>query len=307
MRVFVAGGTGTLGRPTVRLLVASGHEVRALARDAERAAQVRHLGAEPVVADLFDEAAMRQAVAGSEAVLHLATRIPPIARMRRRGAWRDNDRLRTQGAAVLVNAALAGGARVYVQESITFLYADQADRWIDETGPIDAPWPLASARDAERQTARFSAAGGAGIVLRFALFYAPYAPSTRDSIRLARWRLFPILGDARRHVSAIHVDDTATAVMAALAIPAGVYNVGDDEPLPQREHVLALTRAFGYPTPLTLPTGVARAILGAGAPALLRSQRVANGMLKSVSAWTPRYRSAREGWSAIARDVASHS
>src|SRR5204862_3118970 len=87
-----------------------GHEVRALARDAERAAQVRHLGAEPVVADLFDEAAMRQAVAGSEAVLHLATRIPPIARMRRRGAWRDNDRLRTQGAAVLVNAALAGGA-----------------------------------------------------------------------------------------------------------------------------------------------------------------------------------------------------
>jgi nucleoside-diphosphate-sugar epimerase len=305
MRVFVAGGTGTLGRPTVRALLASGHEVRAQARDGERAAQVRGLGAEPIVADLFDAVAMRQAVAGCDAVLHLATRIPPVARMSRRRAWRDNDRVRSQGAAVLVNAALAAGARAYVQESITFLYADQGDRWIDETAPIDAVWPLASACDAERETARFSAGGGAGVVLRCALFYAPYAASTRDTIRLARWRLFPILGDGTRYVSAIHVDDAAAAVVAALAAPAGIYNVADDEPLPQREHVLALTRAFGFRAPFTLPTAVARLILGAGAPALLRSQRVANGMLKSVTGWTPQHGSARDGWAAIARDVAS--
>ncbi len=159
MRVFVAGATGTLGRQTVRLLATAGHEVRALARDAERAARVRELGADPVVADLFDAAAMRQAVGGSDAVLHLATRIPPIPRMSRRSAWRDNDRVRSQGAAVLVNAALAAGARVYVQESIAFLYADQGDRWIDETAPIDAVWPLTSARDADERgiTARLAA------------------------------------------------------------------------------------------------------------------------------------------------------
>src|SRR6266705_2324867 len=151
MRVFIAGATGTLGRPTVRALVAAGHDVRALARDTDRAERVRELGAEPIVADLFDAGAMRQAVAGSEAVLHLATRIPPLAGMRRRDAWRENDRLRSQGAAVLVNA----------------------------------PWPLASACDAERETGRFAAAGGAGVVLRFAVFYATYAPSTRDTIRLA--------------------------------------------------------------------------------------------------------------------------
>ncbi|TMA72829.1 MAG: NAD-dependent epimerase/dehydratase family protein [Deltaproteobacteria bacterium] len=304
MRVFVAGATGTLGAPTVRLLAQTGHDVRALARDAQRATRVGELGAEPVVADLFDGAAMRQAVAGCEAVLHLATRIPPISRMGRRSAWRDNDRVRTQGAAVLVNAALAAGARLYVQESITFLYADQGERWIDETASIDAVWPLASARDAERETARFSAGGGAGVVLRFALFYAPYAASTRDTIRLARWRLFPILGDGNAYMSAIHVDDAAAAVVAALALPAGIYNVADDEPLPQREYALALTRAFGFRAPFRVPIAVARVILGAGAPALLRSQRVANGMLKSITAWTPRYRSAREGWPAIARALA---
>ena len=138
--------------------------------------------------------------------------------MGRRSAWRDNDRVRTQGAAVLVNAALAAGARLYVQESITFLYADQGERWIDETASIDAVWPLASARDAERETARFSAGGGAGVVLRFALFYAPYAASTRDTIRLARWRLFPILGDGNAYMSAIHVDESGTLYVGRISL-----------------------------------------------------------------------------------------
>src|SRR5262245_30006541 len=98
MRVFVAGGTGTLGRPAVRLLVAAGHEVRALARTAERGPLFRSLGAEPVVGDLFDARAMTEAVDGCEAILHLATRIPPLARMRKLAAWRDNDQLRSHGA-----------------------------------------------------------------------------------------------------------------------------------------------------------------------------------------------------------------
>src|SRR5512134_761094 len=103
MRVFVAGGTGTLGRPTLDLLRAAGHEVVALARTAERGEVLRALGAEPVVADLFDLRAMTAALEGAEAVLHLATRIPPFARMRKLAAWRDNDRLRSQGASVLVS------------------------------------------------------------------------------------------------------------------------------------------------------------------------------------------------------------
>ena len=307
MRVFVAGGTGTLGRPTVQLLVAAGHEVRALARSGERAARLRSLGAEPVVGDLFDVRAMTAAVDGCDAILHLATRIPPLAKMRKLSAWRDNDQLRSHGASVLVNAGLAVGARIYVQESITFLYRGLGDTWLYETAPIDAPQPLASARDAERETARFSARGGQGVVLRFGLFYAANAPSTHDTVRLARWRLFPIVGRGDQFVSSVHVDDAAAAVVAALGVPAGIYNVADDEPLPMRDYVGALTDAFGFHRAWRLPLAIARPLFGPSIEVFVRSQRVATTMFKAVSSWAPRHPNVREGWRAVARDMASAS
>jgi nucleoside-diphosphate-sugar epimerase len=304
MRVFVAGGTGTLGRPTIGRLRAAGHEVRALARTPERGAILRTLGAEPVIGDLFDLQGMTAAVEGCEAVFHLATRIPPPSRMRKLAAWRDNDRLRSQGASVLVSAALAAKARIYVQESIAFLYQSRGDEQLFETAPIDAPQPLASARDAERETARFSARGGQGVVLRFGLFYGPEAPSTLATIRLARLRLFPIIGAGDQYVSAIHVDDAAAATVAALAAPAGIYTVVDDEPLPMREYAAALTDAFGFRPAFHLPLWLARVVLGAGFEPLTRSQRVNNTMFKAVASWTPRHPSVRQGWRAVASALA---
>jgi nucleoside-diphosphate-sugar epimerase len=305
MRVFVAGGTGTLGRPTVRLLLVAGHTVRALARTSERAEDLRRIGVEPVVADFFDLQAVTAAVDGSEAILHLATRIPPLMHMRKLAAWRDNDRLRSQGSSILVNAALAVGARVYVQESITFLYQGLGDTQLFETAPLDAPPPLASARDAERETARFSARGGQGVVLRFGAFYSAEAPSTLATIQLARWRLFPIIGSGNHYVSSIHVDDAAAATVAALQAPAGIYNVVDDEPLPMREYVSALTEAVGFRPARHLPLWMARRALGAGFEAVTRSQRVNNTMFKAVSGWSPRYPSVRQGWRAVAAALAA--
>lgn len=300
MRVFVAGGTGTLGRPTVRLLVAAGHEVRALARTPERGAALRALGAEPVVADFFDLQAMTEAVAGAEAVLHLATRIPPLAEARKLANWRDNDRLRSQGSSILVSAALAAKAKVYVQESITFLYQSLGDTQIFETAPIDAPQPLASARDAERETARFTARGGQGIVLRFGGFYSAEAPSTLAMVGLARRRLFPIVGAGDHYVSSILVDDAAAATVAALGVPAGVYNVVDDEPLPMRDWMRALTDAFGFKPARHVPHWLARFVMGPAVEVLTRSQRVNNTMFKAVTSWTPSQPSVRQGWRAVA-------
>ncbi len=300
MRVFIAGGTGTLGRPTIRLLRAAGHEVHALARTAERCAPLRELGAEPVVGDLFDLRAMTETLAGMDAVLHLATRIPPLAQMRKLAAWRDNDRLRSQGASVLVSAAIAAKAKIYVQESITFLYQSLGDTQLFETAPLDAPQPLASAREAERETARFTARGGQGIALRFGAFYGADAPSTRDTVKLARRRLFPIIGSGDHYFSSIHVDDAAAAVVAALAIPGGVYNVVDDEPMPMRDYMAVFTSAFGFKPAWHLPLWLARVVLGSGTDALTRSQRVNNTMFKAVAAWTPQYPSVRQGWPAVA-------
>ncbi len=304
MKVFVAGATGVLGRSAVQDLVATGHQVRGTARGDDKAAVLSSLGAEPVSVDLFDPAALKAAVAGSEAVLCLATKIPPLSKMRWQGAWRENDRLRTHASRNLVDAAIAAGASVCVQESITFIYADGAAAWLTEDSPISPVWSnLNSTLDAERENARFSQAGGRGVALRFAAFYAPYAPSTIDTVALARRRLFPLFGGGRSYFSCIHVNDAAAAVAAALTAPAGVYNIADDEPLLMRDHVTALTVAFGFRPARRLPAWLARFALGGPAAYLLRSQRVSNARFCQATGWTLRFPSAREGWQAIAAEL----
>src|SRR5437868_15346780 len=121
MRVFVAGATGVLGRRAILALVAGGHAVTAVVRSPAKAALARSLGATPVEGGLFDPDALRAAVAGHDAVCNLATHIPPLTHAAGPGAWDENTRIRSEGARNLVDAALAAGASVYVQESIAFL------------------------------------------------------------------------------------------------------------------------------------------------------------------------------------------
>lgn len=304
MKVFVAGATGVLGRPTVRALVQAGHDVRGTARGEEKATLLRSLGAEAVAVDLFDAEAVKAGIAGSEAVLNLATKIPPLMRTRWKGAWKENDRLRTEGSRVLVDAALAAGASVYIQESITFIYADGGDAWLDEDSPLSITWlPLKSMINGESETGRFSAGGGRGIALRYGGFYAPYAQSTQVSIQMARRRLLPVPGDGSNFFSSIHVDDGAAAAVAALEAPSGVYNVTDNEPLRMRDYARALTDAFGLKAPRRVPKWLFRLIGGGPAKYILSSQRVSNERFKTTTGWAPKYPSAREGYRQIAAEL----
>src|SRR5262249_17330956 len=152
---------------------------------------VRADGAEPVEVSLFDTDALRSALKGCDAVLHFATKIPPIGRITGRGGA-ETDRLRRDASRCLVDAALAVGGARYGQESIAFLYADGGDDWLDEDASLHASWLNDSSRDAERETVRFARGGGRGVALRYGAFYAPYARSTVDTVRLARRGLFPV-------------------------------------------------------------------------------------------------------------------
>ena len=304
MKVFVAGATGVLGRPTVRALVEAGHEVRGTARGDEKSALLRSLGADPVAVDLFDAQAVKTAVARAEAVVNFATKIPPIMRMRWKGAWKENDRLRTEGSRVLVDAAIAAGATVYIQESITFIYGDAGDEWLTEDSPLSITWvSLQSMINGERETERFSAGGGRGISLRFSGFYAPYAQSTLDSVSMARRRFLPVPGDGSNYFSSIHVDDAATAAVAALEVPAGVYNVTDDEPLRMSDYGRAITDAFGLKPPRRVPKWLFRLMGGGPAKYILSSQRVSNERFKKMTGWALKYPSAREGFQQIAAEL----
>lgn len=296
MRVFVAGATGVLGRKAAGLLVEAGHEVRGTARGPAKAELLRNLGAEPVSVDLFDGAAVRRALEGSEAVLHLATKIPPIMKMRSRKNWAENDRLRREGTKNLVDGAIAAGAHAFIAESVTFIYRDAGDRWIDESAPTHSPWAaLDSTFDLEREALRFADHGRA-VVLRFGLFYSPEAQSTQDSLRMMRRRMFGVMGDGANYFSSVHVDDAAAAVVAALGAPTGVYNVVEDEPVTQLEYAATFAGAFGAPKPRRFPRWLGRIVIGGPANYILQSQRVSNRKFKETTGWSPQYPSVREGF-----------
>jgi nucleoside-diphosphate-sugar epimerase len=300
MKLFVTGGTGVIGRPAVAALRDSGHEVRAVARRAEAAERLRSVGAEPVEVDLFDGVAVRAAVGDSDGVLHLATNVPLLRKAVRTSGWATHNRLRTVATRHLADAARAGGAALFVKESITFVYADAGDRWIDESAPLADPLDdLQATKDGEDIASELVPDGVRVVVLRFGLFYGGVGNrATDDALRLAKLGGSTIAGKPGSYMSSIHVDDAAAAVAASVDAPSGVYNACDDEPLTRREHLDALSAGLRLRRLHTTPGAMLRATAGAPAKALLSSQRCSNRKLRDATGWNPRYGSARDGWHA---------
>lgn len=300
MKCFVTGATGAVGWPLVRALRAAGHDVRAVARDDAKAAQLLAEGVEPVVLDLFDGAAVSEGVQGCDAIVHFATNVPPMSRVAFPPAWKTHNRLRTEATRHLLDGARRHGITRFVKESITFAYPDCGAAWIDETvGPDASVKPLRPTLEGERLVEEFTVAGGEGVVLRFGLFYGPGNRAIDEALRLARFRSFPIAGRGSSYMSSIHVDDAANAAVAALDSAPGTYNVVDDEPLTRREYVDAFSAAFDLPRLRLTPWWLLRTIGGSGAKALYASQRVSNRRFRETTGWTPAMPSAKGGWAMI--------
>ncbi len=302
MKVFVAGATGVLGRRAVAALVDAGHDVTAVARGPEKADLVRRLGATPVTVDLFDADAVRDAADGHEAVVNLATKIPPLRKAALMSAWEENDRIRSEASHNLAHAAVATGAEVFVQESIAFVYGDRGDEWIDEDEPLwDSPFTEAlRAADAAAQSV--TDAGARGIVLRFGFFMAADSDQMALTLHGGRTGLFLMPGDDDARSPLIHIDDAATAVVEALDAPAGVYHVVDDEPATRADQRAALAQAVGRRRLLRPPSLVTR-LMRSRAPQLVWSQRPSNARFKEATGWAPVHADAASAYEALARDL----
>jgi nucleoside-diphosphate-sugar epimerase len=300
MKVFVIGATGAIGGHAVPALVRAAHTVTALARTPEKATQLSKQGASPMTVSIFDRTALTKAFAGHDAVVNLATAIPPTTKFMQTKAWTKNDRVRKQGSAAIIDAAIAAGIERVVQESVSMIYPDRADGWIDEHCPPDT-FPMAQANlAAEANANRFSSAGGTGVVLRFGWFYGPGATHSEEFFALARRHIVIMMGPPKSYVSSIHVADAGAAVVAALAVAAGTYNVVDDEPVTKRSYADALAAAAGKTAWLRVP-GRAALLLGNRSTSLTRSLRVSNARFREASGWRPMYPSVREGWIATAQ------
>jgi nucleoside-diphosphate-sugar epimerase len=303
MKVFVTGATGVVGRRAVPLLVQAGHEVTAVARTPEKAAAMERAGARPVRVDLFDAEGVRRAVAGHDTVVNLATHIPrSTTRMMLPWAWRENDRIRREASAVLVDAALAAGATRFVQESFAPMYPDLGDEWIDEAVPPNPARYNRSTLDAERSAARFGHAGGTPVVLRYAGFYGPDAAHVPDLIRFTKRGMMALPGRPEAYFSSISHDDAASAVVAALGVEGGIYNVADDEPMRRRDFFAVVAEGLGVPPPRPQPAWMSR-LMGSLGELLSRSLRISNRRFRESSGWSPRHRSLREGWPALLAEM----
>lgn len=306
MRVFLTGGTGVLGRSVVRLLSESGHQVRALSRSSENAELLRKLVAEPVDADLFDNTSLRQAIRGTDAILHLATKIPPSWKFRFNSAWTTNDRIRRNGTRNLVNAALALGTSVFIYPSVCFVYPDSGASWIEGQTTRAVPHPMTvTTLDAEAAVSRMTAQGRRGISLRMGGFYGPCSVQTREQLNHARRGLATIFGEENTYHSSIWIQDAASAVVAALhRAPSGTYDIVDDEPLDGRETAAALASAVDRRKLLQIPMTILRLSMGTRTISLLsRSLRISNRRFRQTTGWFPKVPSARIGWKLVAEHL----
>lgn len=284
VRIVVSGGTGVIGRCAVPALVSAGHDVAVLTRRPEGGTLAAQLGASAVAGDLFDVESLVQAYDGADAVINLASRMPTGYEVVRRRAWRHHDALRTTGVANVVAAARTAGVRRVIQDSGSFLYADNGDEWVTEESALEitpATEPLAVA---EAHVQDYACDSRAGVILRLGWIVGDDA-MTRYRLRGAT-RGRPVgLGRPESWTHLVHSDDLGSAVAASLLATSGVYNVGA-EPVQKQDVVAAYAAAAGADS-LAFMGPVLRRLAGARLEPMSRSLRVCSDHFAAQTGWTP--------------------
>jgi nucleoside-diphosphate-sugar epimerase len=310
MKVFVAGATGALGKQLLPQLAARGHEVVGMTRTASKRDLVRGLGARPVVADALDPDAVARAVAEAEpeVIVHQLTALSESLDMRHfERDFAQTNRLRVEGTDHLLAAGRAVGIERFVAQSYAgWPYARDGAPVKDETEPLD-PTPPAAMRathDAIRhaEDAVTGATWTQGIVLRYGGFYGPGTSFSLEPegehVGLIRRRRFPVVGDGGGVWSFIHIEDAATATVAAIERgERGLYNVVDDDPAPVAEWLPAAARAVGAKPPRRVPRWLGRIAAGeAGVVMMTEVRGASNDKAKRELGWSLRYPSWRQGF-----------
>jgi nucleoside-diphosphate-sugar epimerase len=305
MRVFVAGGSGVMGRRLVPQLVARGYQVTATTTSPAKLGSLEQLGAEAVVMDGLDAASVGEAVAAArpDAIVHQMTAIsvahagkPDIKHIDRWFA--TTNRLRTEGTDHLLAAAEATGVSQFVAQSYASWNGIRMGGWVkteeDPLDPGEGTIMHAGALAIGHVEDAVLRAGGA--VLRYGGFYGPGA--TDDQVELVRKRQFPLVGGGTGYSSWVHLDDAASATVLAVEQKAGgVFNIVDDDPAPASEWLPYLAACAGAKPPMRVPRWLARLLAGEAAVMMMTEGRgFSNAKAKRELGWELRYPSWRQGF-----------
>jgi nucleoside-diphosphate-sugar epimerase len=314
MKVFVAGGTGAIGKALIPQLVAAGHDVVATTRSAKRAEEVARLGGKPAIADGLDEHTIIEAIrdAQPEVVIHEMTALsgkPDLRHFDRMFA--TTNQLRTRGTDYLIRAARQVDARRLIVQSYSgWPNIPEGGAVKSEEDPLDPDPPkwqcesMAAFHHIERVVP--AAEGLEGVVLRYGGLYGPDTGlMSSEALGLLRKRQFPIVGNGAGVWSFVHVADAASATVAALDHgPPGIYNIVDDDPAPAAEWIPYLAEVIGAKPPRRVPVWLGRILAGEVPVSMMTRMRgSSNAKAKRELDWEPRYRSWREGFAAEARGL----
>jgi len=305
MHVFVAGGTGVLGRRLIPQLLARGHRVTATTTSAAKLDLIAGMRAVGVVMDGLDAASVGEAVAAAQpdAIVHQMTAISVAHAgkmdVKHPDRWfAITNRLRSEGTDHLLAAAEATGVSNVVVQGYASWNGDPRGGWVktesDRLNLMEGT--AANAQMVVLQRAEEKVVGRGGVVLRYGSFYGPGA--VEDQVMLLRKRQFPLVGNGEGYCSWIHLDDAASAtVLAVEQQAAGVYNIVDDEPAPASQWLPYLAGCAGAKKPHRVPVWLARILAGDMAVAMMTAGRgFSNAKAKRELGWTLRYPSWRQGF-----------
>jgi nucleoside-diphosphate-sugar epimerase len=308
MKVFIAGGSGAIGKRLIPQLITAGHEVVAMTRSPGKSDELRRLGADVAIADALNRDSVLQAVmrAAPEVVVHQLTALTGIKSFKNFDKeFALTNRLRTEGLDHLLEAARATAARKIIAQSYgNWNYERRGALVKTENDPLDPSPPanqvqsMAALRHLESRLA--GAEDIEGIALRYGGFYGPGTSLSRDGeiTDMVRKRRFPIVGSGAGVWSFVHIDDAAGATIAAIERGApGIYNVADDEPAPVSEWLPELARILGAKPPRHVPVWLGRLVVGeVGVSFMTQIRGASNAKAKRDLGWAPRYPSWREGF-----------
>jgi 2-alkyl-3-oxoalkanoate reductase len=305
MKVFVAGAGGAVGRRLVPQLVTAGHEVVATTRGDAKLDALRRLGARAVVVDGLDAAAVGSAVAQAEpeVIVHQMTALATMGGNPRRfdKDFALTNRLRTEGLDHLLAAAKATGVRKVIAQS----YIGWNNR--RDGGPVKTeadgldPHPAAAQRKSLAaieylERALLDCQGVETVALRYGFLYGP--GSSDVIVGPVRKRQIPLVRNANGIWSWTHVDDAASAAVAALDRgDHAVYNIVDEDPAPVAQWLPYLAEVIGAKPPRRLPVWLVRLVGGEVIVRWLTEIRgSSNAKAKAELGWHPRWRSWRDGF-----------
>jgi nucleoside-diphosphate-sugar epimerase len=303
MNIFLAGGSGTIGVPLVRALVAAGHEVTALTRSQSKRQMLAALGASVAVADALDRDALCGALetAHPTHVIHELTALPKDA-PKRPGDLAPTNRLRVEGTRNLLDAAINAGARRFLVGSFAPL-APRPDTAANRSrdGAAEAVRSMEEqVLDATRRRAI------EGIILRYGLFYGPEAPSTTAMVDMIRKHRLPVVRGDASLLPVISIDDAVSATVLALdRAPAGaIYEIVDDRAVSMTEIANAIAEYTASPKPFRVPAWLPRLLAPYMAKMTSMRLPLSNAKAKADLGWRPKYPTMRDGLADMLRRAA---